>query len=67
MSTSTETGSRPGHSPNQHRRHPTASAADTFVPVPDYDRNPAIGSRTCPDCQAAPGEPCHWACSSRWN
>ena len=22
--------------------------------------------RTCPDCQAGPGEPCHWACSSWW-
>jgi hypothetical protein len=30
-------------------------------------RDHPVAHRTCPDCQAAPGEACHWACSSWWS
>jgi hypothetical protein len=43
-----------------------AHSEEPFVPVPDYSRTPAVEDRTCPDCHAEPGEPCHWACSSWW-
>ena len=43
-----------------------AKSYEPITPVPDYGRNPPIEDRTRPDCQAGPGEPCHWACSSWW-
>jgi hypothetical protein len=43
-----------------------AKSYDPIIPVPDYDREQPIEHRTCPDCHADPGEPCHWACSSWW-
>jgi hypothetical protein len=43
-----------------------AKSYQPISPVPDYNRDPPIEDRTCLDCQAGPGEPCHWACSSWW-
>lgn len=45
-----------------------ASSSTGFVPIPDYDREPSESelNSTCDDCHAAPGEHCHWACSSWW-
>ncbi len=44
------------------------SSPTAFEPIPDYDREPTDSqlNSTCHDCQAPPGETCHWACSSWW-
>jgi hypothetical protein len=48
--------------------HFAASGAisDTDHGRPGLHRPQTVKDRTCPDCHAAPGEPCHWACSSWW-
>jgi hypothetical protein len=46
-----------------------ATGEHTYAPitgVPDHTRPTSVEDRTCPDCRAEPGEPCHWHCSSRW-
>ncbi|SOD72872.1 hypothetical protein SAMN05892883_2193 [Jatrophihabitans sp. GAS493] len=47
----------------------SGTSSDTGnTPVPDYDRETSDEqiNTICDDCQAPPGEPCHWACSSWW-
>lgn len=44
-----------------------AVSTSPLIPVPDYTRANPAKDRTCPDCHAPPGEPCHWVCSTWWS